>query len=43
MRGGIRRAGLLEANGAESIELTYNVIADFQIQPGEEIASFQEY
>ena len=42
VRGGVRRSGLLEANGAESIELTYNIIADFSQQPGEEIVSFQE-
>ena len=42
VRGGIRRAGLLEANGAESIELTYSIITDFQVQPGEEIESFQD-
>jgi len=42
VRGGIRRAGLLEANGAERIELTYNILADFSPQSGEEISSFQE-
>jgi hypothetical protein len=42
VRGGIRRAGLLEANGAESIELTYNISIDFLTQPGEEIASFKD-
>jgi hypothetical protein len=41
VRGGIRRAGLLEANGVENIELTYNIAADFRQQLGEEIVSFQ--
>ena len=42
VRGGVRRAGVIEANGAETIELTYNIARDFRQQSGDEITSFQE-
>ena len=42
VRGGFRRSGLLEADGAESIELTYNIISDFAVQLGEDAVSFQD-
>ena len=42
VRGGERRAGVIEANGAEQIELTYNIQRDFRQQPDEEISTSQE-
>ncbi len=41
-RGGVRRAGVIEANGAEALELTYNIARDFRQQPDDEITTFQE-
>lgn len=41
-RGGVRRAGVIEANGAETLELTYNVARDFRQQPDDQITTFQE-
>ena len=41
-RGGVRRAGVIEANGAETLELTYNIARDFRQQPDDEITTFQE-
>jgi hypothetical protein len=37
LRGGVRRGGVIEANGVEAIELTYNVSASFETQAGDEI------
>ncbi len=41
-RGGVRRAGVIEANGAETLELTYNISRDFRQQPDDKITTFQE-
>ena len=38
-----RRGGVIEANGAETIELTYNILRDFRPQPGDDAGkTFQE-
>ncbi|MSR83232.1 MAG: hypothetical protein EXS58_09965 [Candidatus Latescibacteria bacterium] len=42
IKGGIRRGGVIEANGAETIELTYNIRRDFRPQLQDEITTFQE-
>ena len=42
IRGGERRAGVIEANGTETIELTYNILRDFRQQADEEITTAQE-
>ncbi|MEE3233365.1 MAG: hypothetical protein VX294_04300 [Candidatus Latescibacterota bacterium] len=42
LRGGVRDGGVIEANGVESIELTYNIASDLQILTGDQIESFQE-
>ncbi|MEC8646827.1 MAG: hypothetical protein VXY00_07620 [Candidatus Latescibacterota bacterium] len=42
LRGGVRRGGVIEANGVESIELTYNVLADFQPNENDTIEKFQD-
>lgn len=41
-RGGVRRQGVIEANGAETLELTYNISRDFRQQPDDQITTFQE-
>ena len=41
-RGGVRRAGVIEADGAETLELTYNISRDFRQQPDDQITTFQE-
>lgn len=41
LRGGVRRGGVIEANGVEAIELTYNIAANFAVQDGDEIEDFQ--
>jgi hypothetical protein len=41
-RGGVRRSGVIEANGAETLELTYNIARDFRQQPDDQITTFQE-
>jgi hypothetical protein len=41
-RGGVRRGGVIEANGSETIEITYNVLRDFRPRAEDEITSFQE-
>ncbi|MEE3234780.1 MAG: hypothetical protein VX294_11490 [Candidatus Latescibacterota bacterium] len=41
-RGGVRRAGVIEANGADALELTYNISRDFRQRPDDQITTFQE-
>ncbi|MBI2505371.1 MAG: hypothetical protein HYW07_19325 [Candidatus Latescibacteria bacterium] len=42
IKGGVRRGGVIEANGAEAIELTYNIRRDFRNQLQDQITSYQE-
>ncbi len=42
LRGGVRRGGVIEANGVEAIELTYNMAILFKSLSADEIESFQE-
>jgi hypothetical protein len=42
IKGGVRRGGVIEANGAEAIELTYNIRRDFRPQEQDLITTYQE-
>lgn len=42
IRGGVRRDGIIEASGAEIIELTYDIRRDFRSRTEDKIATYQE-